>query len=77
MLNCDTTNSRPRPNPRWFNPAGQLFSTEREFTIVVLRNQTGVYTCVAIQLATGLTMNSTVDVIVQCECVFVYTCTCV
>ena len=72
-MNCDTTNSRPRPSAQWFNPAGQLVSTERAFAIpVVLRNQSGVYTCVAVQLATGLNMSSTVDVIVQCECVFVH-----
>jgi hypothetical protein len=66
VLNCDTTNSRPRPSVQWFNPAGQLVSTERMLIVlVILRNQTGVYTCVANQPNTGLNMSSTVDVIVQ------------
>ena len=72
-MNCDTTNSRPRPSVQWFNPAGQLVSTERMLIVlVILRNQTGVYTCVANQPNSELNMSSTVDVIVQCECVFVY-----
>ena len=72
-MNCDTTNSRPRPSVQWFNPAGQLVSTERAFAVsVVLRNQAGVYTCVAVQPDTGLNMSSTVDVIVQCECMYNY-----
>ena len=67
-LNCDTSNSRPRPSVEWFSPEGIMISITRDLEIMnIQRSAAGIYTCVAL-LRYGATMNSTVNVTVQCEC---------
>ena len=68
MLNCDASNSAPLSSVQWLNPQ----STDRYLVIVnIQRNAAGVYTCVATS-NDGEIMNSTANIIVQCECVFVF-----
>ena len=68
-MNCDVRNSRPRPDSEWFNPAGQSVSTQLLYRLPgIMRDQSGVYTCVVTE--SGVSANSSVDVTVQCECVF-------
>ena len=67
-LDCDTSNSRPRPGVEWLSPEGVVLSRHRNFEIMnIQRSAAGIYTCVAISRS-GATMNSTVDVTVLCEC---------
>ena len=67
-LDCDTSNSRPRPSVEWLSPEGVMISVTRDLEIMnIRRSAAGIYTCVAI-LRSGATMNSTVNVTVQCEC---------
>ena len=67
-LNCDTSNSRPRPSAEWFSPEGVMISIIRNLQIMNFqRSATGIYTCVALSRS-GATMNSTVTVTVQCKC---------
>ena len=69
QLDCDTSNSRPRPQVRWLSPEGDELSRVRELEVMnIQRSAAGIYTCVAIILSSGATMNSTVNVTVQCEC---------
>ena len=68
-LICDTSNTRPRPIVKWFNPAGVTISTAGNLEIMnIQRSAAGIYACVATLLDSGDTMNSTVNVTVQCEC---------
>ena len=68
-LECDASNSRPRPMVEWFSPEGVVVSNERILEIMnIQRSAAGIYTCVAIHIFSEATMNSTVNVIVQCEC---------
>ena len=82
-LDCDTSNSGPRPSVKWLSPKGVMISITRDSEIMkIQRSAAGIYTCVAISRS-GATMNSTVNVTVQCEChdsimqlVYVATCCC-
>ena len=68
-LDCDTSNSRPRPSVMWFSPEGVMVSTQSILEIMNIHwSADGVYTCVATQELSGATMNNTVNVSVQCEC---------
>ena len=67
-LNCDTSNSRPRPSVEWFSPEGVMISITRDPEIMnIQRSDAGIYTCVTLSRF-GATMNSTVNVTVQCKC---------
>ena len=67
-LNCDTSDTRPRPIVEWFNSEGVVVSTAGNLEIMnIQRSAAGIYTCVATLLQSGDTMNSTVNVTVQCE----------
>ena len=67
-LDCDTSNSRPRPSVEWFSPEGVNISNDRFLeSMNIQRSAAGIYTCVTISRS-GATMNSTVNVAVQCEC---------
>ena len=68
-LDCDSSNSRPNPSVQWFNAEGDMITSDRKLNITnIQQNEMGIYTCVATQL--GITMNNSVNVIVQCECVW-------
>ena len=68
-LECDTSNSKPRPTMEWFSPGGVNSTNERIIEIMnIQRSAAGIYTCVATHIFSGATMNSTVNVVVQCEC---------
>ena len=78
-LDCDTSNSRPRPSAEWFSLEGVKVSNDRFLeSMNIQRSAAGIYTCLAILLRSGATMNSTVNVIVQCKCYdsMYETCTC-
>ena len=67
-LDCDTSNSRPHSSVEWFSPEDVMISITRDFEIMnIRRSAAGIYTCVALS-RTGTTMNSTVNVTVQCKC---------
>ena len=67
-LECDASNSRPRPSVEWFNSEGVNVSNERILEVMnIQRSAAGIYTCVAIHTFSEATMNSTVNVIVQCK----------
>ena len=69
-LDCDVSTSSPLPSVKWFSPRGDLISNSGDLEIVnIPRSAMGIYTCVATQLTSGATLNSTVNVIIQCECV--------
>ena len=60
--------SSPLPSVQWFSPQGDLISDAGVVEIMNIQRSTmGIYTCVATQLESGATLNSTVNVIVQCE----------
>ena len=64
--------SSPLPSVQWFSPQGDLISNSRDLEIMnILRTAMGVYTCVATKPGAkpGATLNSSTNVIVQCECV--------
>ena len=66
-MDCDTSNSAPLPSVQWLNPQGVMVSNDRNLEIEdIQRDGTGVYTCVATS-NDGETLNSTANVIVQCE----------
>ena len=68
-LECDASNSRPRPRVEWLSPKGAVATNESILEIMnIHRSATGIYTCVATHIFSRATMNSTVNVIVQCEC---------
>ena len=68
-LDCDTSNSRPRPSVEWFSPERVVVTNERTLEIMnIQRSAAGIYTCVATHPLSKATMNSTVNVTVQCEC---------
>jgi hypothetical protein len=67
-LDCDASNSRPRPSVEWFSPEGVMISIIRNLQIMNFqRSATGIYTCVALSHS-GATMNNTVTVTVQFPC---------
>ena len=67
-LDCDTSNSRPRPSVEWLSPERVVVSNERILEIMnIQRSATGIYTCVALSCF-GATMNITVNITVQREC---------
>ena len=77
-LDCDASNSRPLPSVKWFSPEGVNVSNDRFLeSMNIQRSAAGIYTCLAISRS-GATMNSTVNVIVQCKCYdsMYETCTC-
>ena len=54
---------------KWFSPEGVVASNERILLIMnIQRSAAGIYTCAATNTIHGITRNSTVNVIVQCEC---------
>ena len=56
----------------WLSPEGVVLSNDTTLEIMnIQRNATGIYTCVATHPLSGATMNSTVNVTVQCECMHV------
>ena len=66
-MDCDASNSGPLPSVQWLNPQGVEASNDRLLDIEdIQRDAAGVYTCVATS-NDGETMNSTANVIVQCE----------
>ena len=68
-LDCDTSNSRPRPSVEWLSPEGVNASDGRILEIMnIQRSAAGIYTCIATHTIHGTTMNRTVNVTVQCEC---------
>ena len=78
-LICDASNSRPPPIVVWFSSEGVIISTFGSLEIMnIQRSAARIYTCVATQLNSGDTMNSTVNVTVQCKCPnsMYETCTC-
>ena len=53
----------------WLGPEGVNVSNKRILEIMnIQRSVAGIYTCVATHTITGATMNSIVNIIVQCEC---------
>ena len=67
-MDCDATNSAPLPSVQWLNPQGVMVSNDRSLEIEdIQRDAAGVYTCVATSDDGEETMNSTTNVIVQCE----------
>ena len=71
-LDCDVSTSSPLPSVQWFSPQGDLISNSIDLEIMnIQRSAMGVYTCVATQLTSGVILNSTVNVVVQCECVII------
>ena len=71
VLDCDSTNSRPPAavTSQWLSPSGKVLSKKGIFRIMnITRDMAGVYTCVAYHNDITGTMNTTVTVIVQCEC---------
>ena len=68
-LDCDASNSIPHASVEWLSPEGINVSNERILEIMnIQRSAAGIYTCVATYPISGATMNSTVNVTVQCEC---------
>ena len=68
-MDCGTSNSAPLPSVQWLNPQGVMVSNDRSLEIEdIQRDAAGVYTCV-VTSAEGEeeTLNSTANVIVQCE----------
>ena len=69
-LSCDTCNSHPAPQTLWFNFDGDVIVSHYGNLNVmnINRSMGGVYTCVARLLSDSTTtLNSSVNVIVQCE----------
>ena len=63
--------SSPLPSVQWFSPQGDLISNNSELEIMnIQRDKIGMYTCIATQLYTGATLNSTVNVTILCECMY-------
>ena len=73
-LDCDASNSsNPRPSVEWLSPERVVVSNDTTLEIMnIQRNATGIYTCVATHTIYRATINSTVNVTVQCECRDVY-----
>ena len=68
-LNCDAIGSNI--NVMWLRPEGVVVSNEMSLVIMnIQRSAAGIYTCVATHTIHGSTRNSTVNVIVQCECYY-------
>ena len=67
-MDCNADNSAPLPSVQWLNPQGVMVTNSRDLEIDdIQRNETGVYTCIATSIVDGETLNSTANVIVQCE----------
>ena len=67
-MDCDASNSGPLPSVQWLNPQGGVASISRDLEIEdIQRDAAGVYTCVATSADGEETLNSSVNVIVQCE----------
>ena len=61
--------SNPLPSVQWFSPQGDLISNSSHLEIMnIQREKRGIYTCIATQIDSGATMNSTMNVIILCEC---------
>ena len=68
-LDCDASNSIPHASVEWLGPEGVKVNNGRILEIInIQRSAAGIYTCVATHPIYRATMNSTVNVIVQCEC---------
>ena len=68
-LDCDAIGSNI--NVMWLSPEGVVVSNEMSLVIMnIQRSAAGIYTCVATHKFHGSTRNSTVNVIVQCECYY-------
>ena len=78
-LDCDAID--PIINVMWLSPEGIVVSNEMNLVIMnIQRSAAGTYTCEATHKIHGTTRNSTVNVTVQCECLYSvylynYTCT--
>ena len=68
-LDCNST-PRVGLSVKWFSPEGVVISNERTLEIMnIQESAAGTYTCVALRIVTGATINSTaVNVTVQCKC---------
>ena len=70
-LDCDVSTSSPLPSVQWLSPQGDLVTKNRDLEIVNIHmDEAGIYTCIATQLESGATLNSTVKVTVLCELVY-------
>jgi hypothetical protein len=59
-LDCDASNSRPRPSVEWLSPEGVVVSYDTTLEIMnIQESAAGTYTCVVIRFVTGATINST------------------
>ena len=67
-LDCDVSTSSPL---QWFSPQGDLISSSSHLEIMnIQRDEAGIYTCIAIQIYSEATLNSTVNVIILCQCMY-------
>ena len=65
----------PHASVTWLSPERLVVSNERALEIMnIQRSAAGIYTCVATHTIQGTTMNSIVNVTVQCECHIACTC---
>ena len=72
-LDCDVSTSNPLPSVQWFSPQGDLISNSSHLEIVdIQRDKVGIYTCIATQLYSRATLNSTVTVTILCELIYTY-----
>ena len=68
-LDCDTSQLRIPASVRWLSPEGVVANNESILEIMnIQRSAAGIYTCVAKHLFSRATMNSSVNITVQCEC---------
>ena len=73
-LDCDTSNSRPRLGlyVEWLSSEGGVLSDERILEIMNIQGSVeGTYTCVAIHIVTGATIESNVTVQRMCQVKYV------
>ena len=67
-LDCDASNSIPHASVEWVGPERVKVSNGWILEIMnIQRSAAGIYTCVATYPISGATMNSTVNITVQCE----------
>ena len=68
-MDCDTSQLKIPTTVQWLSPEGVVASNESILEIMnIQRSAAGIYTCVVTHPLSRATMNSTVNVTVQCEC---------